>query len=39
MNEISHQHYKVFIYTDQQYTLESADNLRRYKLIKEVFET
>lgn len=30
MIEIAHQQYKVFIYTDHQSTVESADNLRRY---------
>ncbi|WP_343555563.1 hypothetical protein [Sphingobacterium sp.] len=33
MIEISYQHYKVLIYTDHQYTVESADNLRRYKRV------
>ncbi|WON95072.1 hypothetical protein [Sphingobacterium sp. UGAL515B_05] len=33
MIEIAHQQYKVLIYTDHQYTVESADNLRRYKRV------
>lgn len=33
MIEIAHQQYKVFIYTDHQYTVESADNLRRYNRV------
>lgn len=33
MIEIYHQHYKILIYTDHQYTAESADNLRRYKQV------
>ncbi|WP_286752584.1 MULTISPECIES: hypothetical protein [Sphingobacterium] len=33
MIEIYHQHYKILIYTDHQYTVESADNLRRYKQV------
>jgi len=33
MIEISYQQYKVLIYTDHQYTVESADNLRRYKQV------
>lgn len=33
MIEISYQQYKVLIYTDHQYTVESADNLRIYKRV------
>jgi hypothetical protein len=33
MIEIAYQQYKVLIYTDHQYTVESADNLRRYKRV------
>jgi hypothetical protein len=33
MIEIAHQQYKVLVYTDHQYTVESADNLRRYKRV------
>ncbi len=33
MIEIAHQQYKVFIYTDHQSTVESADNLRRYNRV------
>lgn len=33
MIEISYQQYKVLMYTDHQYTVESADNLRRYKRV------
>lgn len=33
MIEISHQQYKVLVYTDHQYTVDSADNLRRYKQV------
>ncbi len=33
MIEIAHQQYKVLIYTDHQYTVESVDNLRRYKRV------
>jgi len=33
MIEISYQQYKVLIYTDHQYTVESADNLRLYKRV------
>ncbi len=33
MIEIAHQQYKVLIYTDHQYTVESADNLRRYNRV------
>jgi len=33
MIEIPYQQYKILIYTDHQYTVESADNLRLYKRV------